>query len=62
MDSAGVQLALVVVTPSPGLLLADRIALGTGILVLGDLGQFGPVQAIGPLVLVGPSHELGGRG
>jgi hypothetical protein len=62
LDGAGVQMALVVVTPSPGPLLGDRIAVGTRILVLGDLRQFGPVQAIGPLVLVGPGHELGCRG
>jgi hypothetical protein len=42
--------------------LGDGVAVGGGIWMLSDLGQFSLVQAVGPLMLLGPGHKFGGGG
>ena len=62
VDGDVVQLALVVMAPGPGPLLGDGVAVGGGIWMLGDLGQLSLVQAVGPLMLLGPGNKFGGGG
>ncbi len=45
-------------THSPGLQLVHRIAGGIEVVMPGDLGQFGVVEASLTLVFIGPAEEF----